>query len=415
MLRLSLELHSFQTITLLHVCFRYYYDGCASWRWFYPFHYAPFASDLVDIATLEIDFDPGKPFAPFNQLMGVFPAASSHALPECFRWLFTSPKSPILDFYPSDFAVDMNGKRFAWQGVALLPFIDETRLLAATDAELHNLSEEERFRNTTRLEVMYVHNTHSLAPTVFEIAEKFGSLSAAEKAQQQEAMDPETSRGVSGFLLHPDGDICPPVVHAPFNLGEDLTSNDVLCVVYKLPPHKRHEPRIMVRPRSRPLCFHICSLCSNQPLKLISESGFSFWVRCMLKAGAEGSEAGSPQNKVLLNQNASVALSVTTVRHRRVIDCVLRHAGGHHCQRACPDGARHAGGGGAVAREGRPQRQEQLPAGPCARCKYWDLSKPGNHMNVSVASLGCFCFGTSARNVTRGVFQRMHLLPCRYL
>ena len=39
----------------------------------------------------------------------------------------------------------MNGKRYAWQGVALLPFIDQDRLLEATNALLSQLSEEEVF------------------------------------------------------------------------------------------------------------------------------------------------------------------------------------------------------------------------------------------------------------------------------
>ena len=51
--------------------------------------------------------------------------------------------SPIIDFYPSDFKVDLNGKRYMWQGVALLPFVDETRLLRALKQHYHTLTHDE--------------------------------------------------------------------------------------------------------------------------------------------------------------------------------------------------------------------------------------------------------------------------------
>ena len=47
------------------------------------------------------------------------------------QWLMTDANSPVADFYPTDFRVDMEGKRNEWEGVVLVPFIDEARLLAA--------------------------------------------------------------------------------------------------------------------------------------------------------------------------------------------------------------------------------------------------------------------------------------------
>jgi len=110
--------------------FAYYYKGCKSWTWFYPFHYAPFASDLIGCDDLTIEFDYGEPASPFEQLLAVFPKASNHAVPECYRKLYDED-SEIIDFYPSEVKLDINGKRYAWEGVNLLPFIDRSRLLKA--------------------------------------------------------------------------------------------------------------------------------------------------------------------------------------------------------------------------------------------------------------------------------------------
>jgi 5'-3' exoribonuclease 2 len=67
--------------------FSYYYKGCESWDWYYPYHYAPFACNLLNCDRVEVKFEQGEPRRPFEQLMSVFPKQSSHALPACYRWL----------------------------------------------------------------------------------------------------------------------------------------------------------------------------------------------------------------------------------------------------------------------------------------------------------------------------------------
>lgn len=65
--------------------------------------------------------------------------------------------SPLKEYYPESFEVDMNGETREWMGIVLLPFIDAQRLL---DCEKEynctaRLTDEEVFRNTLRSANIY--------------------------------------------------------------------------------------------------------------------------------------------------------------------------------------------------------------------------------------------------------------------
>ena len=141
---------------------KYYYEGCVSWEWYYPYHYGPMLSDLVNLDEVldEIKFeDKGRPLNPFEQLLGCMPPSQAHHIPEPYRWLMTDPASPIIDFYPTTFTVDMNGKRWPWEAVVLLPFIDSKRLLSATSTvDQSLLTEQERQRNSVGTTVVMMHD-----------------------------------------------------------------------------------------------------------------------------------------------------------------------------------------------------------------------------------------------------------------
>uniref|UniRef100_A0A8B9P263 5'-3' exoribonuclease n=1 Tax=Apteryx owenii TaxID=8824 RepID=A0A8B9P263_APTOW len=176
--------------------------GCASWNWYYPFHYAPFASDFDGIADMPSDFEKGsKPFKPLEQLMGVFPAASGNFLPPTWRKLMTDPESSIIDFYPEDFAIDLNGKKYAWQGVALLPFVDERRLRAALEEVYPDLTPEENRRNSLGGDVLFVGKHHPLCDFIVELY----------KSKSEEPVDipPELCHGIQGKLTLNENAVLP--------------------------------------------------------------------------------------------------------------------------------------------------------------------------------------------------------------
>eukprot|EP00045_Choanoeca_perplexa_P016692 m.228434 g.228434 ORF g.228434 m.228434 type:complete len:138 (+) comp17332_c0_seq12:1461-1874(+) len=61
----------------------YYYRGVQSWSWFYPSHYAPFVSDVINIADFTPVFEMGRPFYPFEQVCWYLLASSCPDLSAC--------------------------------------------------------------------------------------------------------------------------------------------------------------------------------------------------------------------------------------------------------------------------------------------------------------------------------------------
>ncbi|KXS98117.1 hypothetical protein AC578_9382 [Pseudocercospora eumusae] len=211
----------------------YYFQGCPSWTWYYPYHYAPFAADFQDMDKQVVNFEKGKPFHPYEQLMGVMPPASNHTLPAVFHPLMTEDDSPIKEFYPIDFEVDLNGKKFAWQGVALLPFIDEKKLLDAMATKYPLLTDDEKRRNGFGEECLIFSTKHPLYNDV--VANFYGKKAGATKFK----MNTKTSQGLAGKITKDESYVPNSELTFPLESTQDeftsLDSDESIKVSYHMP------------------------------------------------------------------------------------------------------------------------------------------------------------------------------------
>ncbi|KAM3959339.1 5'-3' exoribonuclease 2 Rat1 [Aphomia sociella] len=216
---------------------RYYYQGCASWKWYFPYHYAPFASDFVNVSGLSTKFEKGtQPFRPLEQLMGVFPAASSQHVPKPWATLMSDPFSPIIDFYPTDFKIDLNGKKFAWQGVALLPFVDEGRLFKALEPYYKELTQAEIQRNIRGHDRLYVSTGNKSYEFLLGLQQEAGhQLRTLIDSQQKYPFRCEGVRGdvmLSADCVCIGGQLASPVIGLRPVLG-----NSAVCVRFQDPQY----------------------------------------------------------------------------------------------------------------------------------------------------------------------------------
>ncbi|CAD2093179.1 exoribonuclease, putative [Plasmodium vinckei brucechwatti] len=143
----------------------YYFQACPMWHWYYPYYYAPLSSDLL-IKDISISFEEDEPLLPFEQLLCVLPSNSSHCLPKMYRELMLKNESPIVDFYPKTFKEEENGKKFKYQWIVLLPFVEKERIIRFARDLDDTLTDEEKKRNRRGLNKIYMSSTHILSKKI---------------------------------------------------------------------------------------------------------------------------------------------------------------------------------------------------------------------------------------------------------
>eukprot|EP00924_Labyrinthula_sp_SR-Ha-C_P005727 snap_masked-scaffold_14-processed-gene-3.45-mRNA-1 protein AED:0.28 eAED:0.29 QI:0/-1/0/1/-1/1/1/0/827 len=151
----------------------YYFKGAPSWDWYYPFHYAPFISDISDyfngkiLTEGEVDdskvdklkedftFDLGKPMNAFVQQLCVLPKQKETLFPTVFSQYIkeTTDEERLLKFlFPTITESDLDNdyKRIRWQWVLQMPLLKPKEIEEIKDfvrTKQHYFSVEEKLRN----------------------------------------------------------------------------------------------------------------------------------------------------------------------------------------------------------------------------------------------------------------------------
>jgi 5'-3' exonuclease len=153
----------------------YYYRGIKSWKWYYPYHYAPMISDYSEIIINEslynmfdlFNKDKSEPFNPYQSLLLILPKQSFNLLPKCYRDI----PSQIPEYFPEKIEIDYNGKTASYESLLLLPFVEEKKILDLENKNRHLEPEEEKENKWGETFLFFKNelNSENISPKTYEI------------------------------------------------------------------------------------------------------------------------------------------------------------------------------------------------------------------------------------------------------
>jgi 5'-3' exoribonuclease 1 len=128
----------------------YYYKGCASHNWYYPYLYAPTFRDIYLYLEKnrynDLTFQKGLQNSPVVQLLSIMPRESSNLLPSSAQKVMNDSESPLFLMYPDEYKLSTLFKRYYWQCVPKLPNPDFGDIKTAVKSLRLTSKEKARFK-----------------------------------------------------------------------------------------------------------------------------------------------------------------------------------------------------------------------------------------------------------------------------
>lgn len=138
----------------------YYTKELPSWKWFYPYHYAPPASSMaMYVDDFEyIKYPTTHANLPFQQLLMILPPKSAYLLPQPLSELLENPNSPLKKYCPEKFEIDLYGKRKEWEGLVLICNMNEADMIQEYNKLINKVDKIDLARNILGKTFLYKYN-----------------------------------------------------------------------------------------------------------------------------------------------------------------------------------------------------------------------------------------------------------------
>merc|ERR1711924_196118 len=157
--------------------------------------------------------------------------------------------------------LDLNGKRFTWQAVVLLPFIDEPRLVRILGPLLKQLKPSEKVRNRRGNELVFGHKDDKNLFHAVQLAQ--AAFEAGHAGKKQHMKENWFSASLEGWQSGGAGR----TVNSPIEGLPDVEESHAMSAQYTDPEGGRHESKMLAGAAEQPLCVNAADLDEQTRMK----------------------------------------------------------------------------------------------------------------------------------------------------